>query len=626
MCRDLRFADVLALIALLVGFGPSICFGAGPDKDSGPPQRVKNFALKDLQGVSHALADLQDAPVVVVAFMGVECPLAKLYAPRLSELAGEFAKMKVAFLAVDSNAQDSLAEMDHFARTYKLTIPFLKDPGNAVADQFAAERTPEVFVLDRERQVRYRGRIDDQYGFQSGVGYQRPTAVNRDLADAVAALLSAKPVTESRTRAPGCLIGRAGIVKEHSEVTFSRQIARVFQDLCVRCHRDGEIAPFSLSSYEEVAGWAPMIDEVVRENRMPPWQADPKFGHFANDSRLTDDEKRMIATWVANGAPQGDPADLPEPRKFTAGWQISTPDRIIAMSENPFDVPATGKVEYQNFVVDPQFAEDVWVREAEARPGNNAVVHHIIVFILPPNQTTAQRSEGLGKRDLLVGTAPGNPPTRCPPGMAKRIPAGSKLLFQMHYTANGSSQRDLSSVGLVFADKSTVTREVRTDLAINTDFQIPPEDENFEVHSWRRLNSDTLILSFMPHMHLRGKSFRYELKYPDGRIEKLLDIPNYDFNWQNTYVLSEPKFVPKAAKLHCIAHFDNSENNLANPDPTQSVGWGEQTWEEMMIGWFVRTSVEETPNLPDALAAKDQDQAQSAQPSTPSIAVASPTR
>ena len=192
---------------------------------------MKYFALKDLQGVSHSLADLQDVPVVVVAFMGVECPLARLYAPRLSELAGEFAELKVAFLAIDANAQDSLAEMEHFARTYKLTIPFLKDPGSTVADQFAAERTPEVFVLDRERKMRYRGRIDDQYGFQSGVGYQRPTAVKRDLASAVAALLSGKPVAESRTRAPGCLIGRAGIAKEHSEVTFSRQIARVSRSL-----------------------------------------------------------------------------------------------------------------------------------------------------------------------------------------------------------------------------------------------------------------------------------------------------------------------------------------------------------------------------------------------------------
>ncbi len=389
-------------------------------------------------------------------------------------------------------------------------------------------------------------------------------------------------------------------------MTYSNQIARVFQARCVQCHREGEIAPFSLTNYEEIVGWAPMIDEVVRENRMPPWHADEKFGHFSNDSRLSQEEKNLIATWVANGAPQGNRRDLPEPRQFTSGWQISKPDRIIAMGDKSFTVPAEGKVEYQYFTVDPGFTEDVWVSEAEARPGNNAVVHHIIVFVIPPGQSSTKMGEGMGGRDLLVGTAPGNPPTRCPKGMAKRIRAGSNLLFQMHYTANGAEQRDLSSVGLVYADPATVTREVHTDMAIDTGFEVPPGADNFPVHAWRRFSTDSLIVSFMPHMHLRGKAFRYELKYPDGTVETLLDIPRYDFNWQNTYVLSEPKFVPKGAKLHCIAHFDNSEDNLANPDPKKPVGWGEQTWEEMMIGWFVRTSVEETPNLVNVMAEKDR--------------------
>jgi peroxiredoxin/mono/diheme cytochrome c family protein len=603
---------------LFSGVSESRCFAdEAPASNLG--EKIDNFCLKDVSGVSHALADLGDAPAIVVAFIGVECPLAKLYAPRLTELAEEFAAQKVAFLAIDANSQDSLAEMEHFSRTCKLAIPFLKDPGNVVADQFAAQRTPEVFVLDRERKVRYRGRIDDQYGFQAGVGYQRPKVVKRDLADAVTQLLADKPVAEPLTRAPGCLIGRAGMAKENGDVTFSKQISRLFQDRCVQCHREGEIAPFALTNYEEVVAWAPMIDEVVRENRMPPWHADPKYGHFSNDSRLSDEERQLIATWVSNGAPQGNPADLPAPRKFTVGWQISQPDRVITMSDRPFEVPATGKVEYQNFVVDPEFTEDMWVSEAEARPGNNAVVHHIIVFIVPPGQAAAAVGRGTGRHDLLVGTAPGNPPMRLPSGMAKRIPAGSKLLFQMHYTANGSQQGDLSSVGLVFADKATITREARTDLALNFSFRVPAGDDNFEVRARRQFNSDTLLLSFMPHMHLRGKSFRYELTYPDGKSTTLLDIPRYDFNWQNTYILAEPLLIPKGSKLDCIAHFDNSESNLANPDPTQSVGWGEQTWEEMMIGWFGRAPAEETPNLPAVLAAKRKGQEQAKLPSASDV-------
>ena len=471
--RRICILTAIAACGCLGGVDSSKCLGGGPQQTPTVGHTVAEFSLKDLQGVSHTLSDLHDAPLVVVAFMGVDCPLAKLYGPRLSELAEEFGPRGVVFLAIDSNTQDSLAEMAHFARTYQLAIPFLKDPGNVVADKFAAERTPEMFVLDRERVVRYRGRIDDQYGFQAGVGYQRPQAVQRDLAVAVEELLAGKPLSQSVTRAPGCLIGRSHVADENSEVTYSNQIARVFQARCVTCHREGEIAPFSLSSYEEIVGWAPMIDEVVRENRMPPWHADEKFGHFANDSRLTSEEKQLISTWVAHGAPQGDPRDLPAPRKFTSGWQISPPDRIIAMGDKPFSVPAEGKIEYQYFTVDPGFTEDVWVREAEARPGNTAVVHHIIVFILPPGEAATQMGEGMGGRDLLVGTAPGNPPTRCPPGMAKRIRAGSKLLFQMHYTANGAEQKDLSSVGLVLADPTTVTREVRTDLAIDTGFEVP---------------------------------------------------------------------------------------------------------------------------------------------------------
>ncbi|MGD9719923.1 MAG: redoxin domain-containing protein [Pirellulales bacterium] len=602
-------AAVLAFICLSTPVTRTNCYAAGPEKPAPIGHTIEDFNLKDLQGVPHALGDPQQAPVAVVAFLGVECPLAKLYAPRLSELSQEYEDRGVVFLAVDSNSQDSLAEMTHFARTYKLTVPFLRDPGNVVADKFAAERTPEVFVLDRDRAVRYRGRIDDQYGFQTGVGYQRPKALKRNLADAIDLLLAAKAVSEPVTRAPGCLIGRTHAANENSEVTYSNQISRLFQDRCVRCHREGEIAPFSLSNYDEIVGWAPMIEEVVRENRMPPWHADPKFGRFANDSRLTDEEKELISTWVANGAPQGDPSELPEPKQFTAGWQISTPDRIIPMSDKPFTVPAEGKVEYQYFVADPGFTEDMWVKEVEARPGNNAVVHHIIVFIVPPGAAVKQMGEGMGSRDLLVGTAPGNPPARFAPGMAKRIPAGSKLLFQMHYTANGAEQKDLSSVGLVLADSASVTREVRTDLAINLGFRIPAGAENYEVQASRPFVKDTLILSFMPHAHLRGSAFRYELKYPDGRVEVLLDIPKYDFNWQNTYVLAEPKLAPKGSKLHCVAHFDNSENNLANPDPTQPVGWGEQTWEEMMIGWFVRTSVEENPNLATEYAEKAKEQA-----------------
>lgn len=571
-------------------------------------RQVDDFLLRDFRGAEHSLdALLDDHELVVVAFLGVECPLVKLYAPRLAELAAEFGDRGVAFVAVDSNAQDSVTEMGYAARDWKMEFPFLKDPGNRVADQFDAIRTPEIFVVDRSHCVRYWGRVDDQYGFQTGVGYARPEITRRDLATALEELLAGQEVSVARTDAPGCRIGRVHPPKADAPITYSRQIARILQDNCVSCHRPGEIAPFALTDYDEVVGWAEMIDEVVHAQRMPPWQASAEFGDFANDCRLSDEAKAMIHRWVEDGAPQGDPADLPEPKQFTVGWQIPEPDQVVYMSDESFVVPAQGTVEYQYFVVDPGFTEDKWVRAAECRPGNRSVVHHIIVFLVEPGQDIRQLGEGRGTQNLLAGTAPGNPPTVMPPGFAQKVKAGTKLLFQMHYTANGTPQPDRSSIGLVFADPSEVRREVRTDLAINPFFEIPAGASNWLVESQKTIRRDGVLISLMPHMHLRGKAFRYELVGPDGSKETLLDIPNYDFNWQNSYYFREPKVVRAGSKIRCYARFDNSAENLANPDPNHPVAWGDQTWEEMMIGWFVISPDPKSTDSPEAEPSEPAD-------------------
>ena len=605
----MKLAYQFSAVVAVLGLFSSACHKSVAATPEAPRigHHVPSFALKDFRGKVHSLEKLSHHQAVVVAFLGVECPLVKLYAPRLEELAKRFGVQGVAFLTIDANCQDSLAEMEHFARTHSLTIPFLKDVGNLVADQFQAERTPEVFVLDRQHVVRYRGRIDDQYGFQAGVGYQRPAATQQDLANALEDLLAGREIRLATTHAPGCLIGRAQVTQEDSPVTYASQVSRIFQNRCESCHRDGEIGPFAMSSYDEVVGWAPMIGEVVREGRMPPWHASPKHGQFANDSRLTDLERQQILTWVEHGAPLGDASELPAPRTYTVGWQIPQPDQIVPMSDTSFIVPASGEVEYQYFLADPKFTEDKWVQACECRPGNRGVVHHIIVFIVPPGEEPKRMAEGTATRHLLAGTAPGNPPTVYPAGMAKLLKAGSRLLFQMHYTSNGREQEDRSSIGLIFADPASVTREVRTDLAINPFFEVPAGADNFPVESFKKFRQDTLLLGLMPHMHLRGKAFRYTLEYPDGREEILLDIPQYDFNWQNSYQLAEPKLVPRGSRLHCVAHFDNSAENLANPDPTKPVRWGEQTWEEMMIGWFERAPAVQREPVADVVAEEDAD-------------------
>lgn len=589
---------------------------AAPQADVGPiGKQIADFRLRDYHGKEHSLSEHADREVIVVAFLGVECPLVKLYAPRLQELARRYEAQGVTFLGVNSNRQDQPTKIGAFAQRAGLTIPILKDPDNAVADQFGALRTPEVFVLDRERVIRYWGRIDDQYGFTTGVGYGKKEVTRHDLAEALDELLADKPVSIAVTPAPGCHIGRTPKVTPHGEVTYSNQIARIMNDRCVQCHRPGQIGPFPLTSYEETVGWGEMIREVVDQNRMPPWHANPEHGHFANDPRLTANEKQLLATWVENGMPEGDAAQLPEPAAFADGWGIPQPDAIYYIDDEPFVVQAEGVIDYQYFVVDPGYTQDVWLKAFECRPGNYAVVHHIIAFIQEPGGKRTQvpayvpgkdaplptevcgeyrgaggeRSGGASQtsRGAQVGYAPGMPPTNYQDGWGLRVPAGSKFVFQMHYTAAGTEQLDRSCLGVVFADPASIQHEVQGGVCGSLSFVIPPHDSDFVVQADRKFRRDTLLVGFMPHLHVRGTAFRYEAVYPDGRTEILLDVPRYDFNWQLWYQPVEPVLMPKGSRLVCTAHYDNSEDNPYNPDANAEVRFGEQTWDEMMFGWYV---------------------------------------
>ena len=582
MIRLSRLMMCLALVfAMLAGLVPTTADEPRQEAAGSIGQAVHAFTLSDYRGREHSLAEYDEAQVVVLAFLGTECPLVKLYGPRLEQLSRTYAERGVVFLGVNSNVHDSITEIAAYARAHGLTIPILKDVGNKLADRLGAERTPEVFVLDRDRIIRYRGRIDNQYG----VGYARDEPDRRELADAVEAVLAGREIAVTRTEVDGCIIGRVRDVNVASPITYSKQIARILQKRCVECHREGEIAPFALTEYDEVAGWAAMIEEVVSENRMPPWHADPAHGTFANDRRLTSQEKQLIAHWAAAGAPEGDPRDLPEPVEYTSDWQLlQKPDLVIPMRDQPFSVSAEGAIRYQYFTVDPGFEEDRWVKMAEVLPGNRAVVHHVLVFVSPPN---SRESEGVGG-EHLIGYVPGLRLQRYPDGMAKLVPAGSKLVFQVHYTPIGTPQEDLSRVGLVFAEPDEVDHVIVTTRAsTGRSLRIPARDGNFRTEATTpAAPQDVRLLSFMPHMHLRGKSFRYEARYPDGRTEVLLDVPEYDFNWQTEYILAEPATLPAGTRVHAVAHFDNSAANLNNPDPDAEVRWGPQAWDEMMIGYF----------------------------------------
>jgi peroxiredoxin/mono/diheme cytochrome c family protein len=573
-----RFSLLLPAACALIGLSVGTPLWADtPATNLG--KKVAEFTAKDAEGRPVSLADFKDKKAVVVAFIGTECPINNLYLPRLAELHREFAPKGVQFLGVNSNRQDSPQRVAEHAKKFDIPFPVIKDAGNVLADRFGARRTPEVFLLDGDRTIRYQGHIDDQFG----VGYKRAKPTRRDLAEAVTEVLAGKPVSQPTTRVAGCIIARVSQNRAEGAVTFSKQVARVLQQNCQECHRPGQIGPMPLLTYEDAASWSETIREVIQDGRMPPWYADPRHGKFANDRRLKAADRDTLLAWVEQGTPRGDDKDLPPPRAFVNGWTIGQPDAVFTMPK-PYDVPAQaprGGIPYRHFFVPTNFTEDRWVVRMEARPDAAEVVHHIVVFIVPPGE---RFFPGNPKTPVLGGTAPGDMPLMLPPGTAKKVPKGSQLVMQLHYTPNGKPRRDRSSFGVIFA-KEPPKQEVLTEPVYNAFFRIPPGADNYLVESDYQFEQDGYIVGFMPHMHLRGKDFLYEAVYPDGKKEVLLSVPRYDFNWQSVYRLAQPLRMPKGTRLHCVAHFDNSDKNPNNPDPTKFVKWGDQTWEEMMIGW-----------------------------------------
>jgi peroxiredoxin/mono/diheme cytochrome c family protein len=541
---------------------------------------IPDFQLPDSQGRVRRLSDWHDRQLVVVVFLSVECPLAKLYAGRLANLAREWEPRRVIFLGIDANRQDALADLGRYAQVHQIPFPLLRDADASVADLFQATRTPEAFVLDERRRIRYRGRIDDQYT----VNGRRAQPSRRDLAVALAELLAGEPVGQPLTPVTGCWIDRPGAASRSGKVTYARDIAPLIQQHCLGCHRPGQVAPFSLTTYLKTVRWAETIREVVREGRMPPWHANPNYGRFANDPSLTERERQLIETWVQNGTPEGDPADLPPPPAFADTWSIPNPDQIVSLPR-PVTVPADGVMEYQIIEVDPGFREDKWIQAAEILPSNRRVVHHCIVYLKHPESDQPTEQGALGSF-CLTATTPGTPPLLLPAGMAKKVPAGWTFVFVVHYQPIGSVQTDQTRLGLVFADPRTVQKEVATKLLYADDFAIPPRTPDFRVERTHLFSQDVLLLAMLPHMHLRGKSFRYEAVYPDGRTEILLDVPRYDFSWQHRYVLAEPKRLPAGTTLRCTAHYDNSAANPVNPNPDVTVRAGVQSWDEMFNGYF----------------------------------------
>lgn len=376
-------------------------------------RHVPNFIRPGSDGKQMALSDFNDAKVVVVIFMGTECPIGNAYVPDLVDLQKRYQNKHVQVIGVNSNLSDSADAVAKHVKEFKINFPVLVDDDQVVADLFGARRTPEVFVLDRKRNIRYRGRIDDRFGYI----YKREKSRRHELEEALKELLAGKDVSVAETEAVGCLITRRDRLKNKGEITFAKHVSRILQNRCANCHHPDTAAPFSLLSYQDARNWSEMIKETVVQRRMPPWNADARYGKFSNDLRMPDEEIDTLVAWIDNGAPLGDKEDLPEPRQYVAGWTIGKPDVVFKIPRE-YTVKANGTVQYQYFVTPTNFNEDVWVQAAEARPGNRAVVHHIIVFYRDPKSRKRRRLHG------IVGTAPGEEPMVWPKGVGVKIPAG----------------------------------------------------------------------------------------------------------------------------------------------------------------------------------------------------------
>ena len=539
------------------------------------PDSFGDLRFKTLDGQSIALSESKG--ITVFAFLGNECPVARSYAARLETLSKEYSAKGVRIVGVNSNPHDSEVELKSFTKELSLSFDWVKDSDQVIARRFGATRTAEVVVLDAMHCVAYRGRVDDQFS----PGVKRSAPSRPDLQIAIDELIANKDVSVPSTPPVGCLITFQKPATQDTAITFCKSIAPILYENCLECHRTGEIGPFDISNYDEVVGWAEMIVEVIDQKRMPPWHADPSHGSFKNARQMPPNSIATIREWLAAGMPFGDAKDLPVKPPIVDGWRLpKEPDQIVVMRPQPYPVPANGSVDYQYFVVDPGIKEDKWISAAQVIPGCPEVVHHAIVFIRPPD---GENFTGIG---WLTAYVPGQRATEFPVGFARRVPAGSKFVFQMHYTPNGQEQLDQSRIGLNFIDEASVTNEVFTLAGIDQEFEIPPGAKKHAVKAivpW--LPKDGILLAAMPHMHLRGKSFQIQTRNAD--LESIiLDVPHYDFNWQHTYEWSQPIALSNIDQLSFTATFDNSLENPFNPDPKEYVMWGDQTWEEMAVAFF----------------------------------------
>jgi len=559
-----------------------------PPASVGVGRRLPHLTVRDIDGREIQLGSRPGGVARVIVVTSSSCPVSRKYAPLVGRLHQEWGSRGVEFIQVAPLESDTPESLRTLATQAAWSGPVIHDPQGTLLAALQLRSTTEVIVADAANTVVYRGAIDDQYG----LGYSRAEARIHPLRDALQILARGGSPDGSATTAPGCLLEPPAGPSTASTTppTYHGRISRIVQVHCGPCHHPDGPAPFSLETLPDVISHAAMIRRQVERGAMPPWFAHaPEGGHpfpFINDRSLPDADRNDLLAWLKGDRAEGDPAEAPLPRKYSTEWQIGTPDVVYALPK-PVAIPADGVMPYQNIFVETGLTEERWVTAIEIQPTARAAVHHVLVFALPPGERRGRRGDDTSSEEVgfFAAYVPGNTHQIFPNGFAKPIPAGATLRFQIHYTPFGVATNDQLRMGMIFSPEKPRYRVHVAQLA-NPMLQIPPGAAHHPEHASLPVPRDARILSLMPHMHVRGSAFRYEMVSPDGTSDTLLDVPRYDFNWQLNYRFAEPVLARAGSRLRATAWYDNSPANPANPDPTRTVKWGPQTYDEMMLGYL----------------------------------------
>ena len=554
---------------------------------------VPNFALLDHKGNYHELHRTQ-ARAIVLFFTGNGCPIARQSIPKLRELRRKFADQGVAVWMVNSYSQDDRESVRKEAGKFPVgSVPVLMDQHQALALSFGVQRTAETIAIDTsDWSVFYRGAIDDQLT----EGAVKPGAAEKFLENALRQRLAGEPVLRAKTSVKGCLISFEKVsTAPEGEVSYAKQVAPILQAKCVGCHSAGNIGPFAFSSYAVAKKQARMMEEVILAQRMPPWHADPAFGRFQRARSLDTLQTQTLLSWVTQGAPRGegdDPLTAATPAPPVA-WPLGQPD-FVARFEHPEEIPATGVLDYRHIRVAAPNPEDAWLGAITIRPGAREVVHHVVLRA----KIRGNSDDGSDRGTLMAVWVPGAVPVRFPENTGRFLSKGAQLDIEMHYTPDGAVRTDETEIGF-YQLPAPPKMPLTTVAAINMDLNIPPGDADSRTHALVAIKKDSTLYSLSPHLHKRGSWMKFEALLPDGSRQTLLSVPHYDFNWQTEYYLAEPRHLAAGTWILCTGGFDNSALNPSNPNAAKRVKWGEQSFDEMFVGFM---NVAETPDPPSASA------------------------